>query len=86
MNVIESARRNDIELFHLRGEPGYDDEEIIISNSVGNGLRIEITNEDMDWAVFQINSAAEAIEIASRLIEWSTRICDPVAAPVTKEQ
>ena len=75
--VVAGEARPGIELLHMVGAPGYEDEEIIVSNSLSNGLRIEITNEDMDWACFHIHSPATALLIAERLTEWSQRICNP---------
>lgn len=75
--LICDEKRPGIELLHMRGTPGYDDEEIIVSNGLSNGLRIEITNEDMDWATFHIQSKGTARLIAAKLIEWSERICNP---------
>ena len=75
--VIVNEQRPGIELVHMRGEPGYEDEELILSNGIGNGLRFEITNEDTDWASFHINSRETALLLAAKLTEWCERIADP---------
>ena len=75
--VIVNEQRPGIELVHLQGGPGYDDEELLLSNGLANGLRIEVTNEDMDWASFHIQSPATAMLLAAKLSEWCERIADP---------
>ena len=76
--LICDEKRAGIEIIHYRGEPGYEDEEISLSNSLGNGLRFEILNDDLDgWACFHIHDPATALSLAGRLIEWSKRIADP---------
>jgi hypothetical protein len=77
--LTEEFARDGIELIHFIGGPGYDDEEIMVSNSLSNGLRIEITNEDMDWAAFHIKRKETALLIAAKLTEWCERIADPGA-------
>lgn len=76
--IVCDERRPGIELIELRGTPGYDDEQLIVSNSSGNGLRIEITNEDTDWACFHIKHKETALLIAAKLTEWCERIADPL--------
>jgi hypothetical protein len=75
--VIANELRPGIELVHMRGEPGYEGEELILSNGLSNGLRFEITNEDMDWASFHIHSRETALLLAAKLTEWCERIADP---------
>lgn len=75
--ILCNELRPGIERVHFRGEPGYEDEELIVSNSLSNGLRLEITNEGMDWACFHIQSAATAAIIAAKLAEWCERMANP---------
>lgn len=78
--LLCNESRPGVELVHFKGALGYDDEEIIVSNGLSNGLRIEITNEDMDWASFHIHSKVSALLIAEKLIEWCERIGHPPSA------
>jgi len=82
---LGDERRPGIEMLSFRGEPGYQDEEIYISNSLSNGLRIEIANFDDEECgnahAFHIKDPATARRIAERLIEWSSRIADPPQVP-----
>lgn len=75
--IITDERRPGIELLHMRGPPGYEDEEIVVSNSLSNGLRIEVTREGEDWIPFHIENAEVARRIAAKLLEWCERIADP---------
>ena len=75
--IIVNETRPGIELVHLQGELGYEDEELILSNGLSNGLRFEITNDDMDWACFHIKSRDTALLLAAKLTEWCERIADP---------
>lgn len=75
--VLTNERRPGIELVHIRGTAGYDDEEIVVSNGLSNGLRIEVTNEGTDWICFHIHSKATAQLIAQKLLEWCERRADP---------
>lgn len=77
--LVEDAARQGIEVITFRGGPGYEDEQISVSNSVGNGLRVSILNEAVDpaWFSFNIDSPATAEAIARRLLEWASRIANP---------
>jgi hypothetical protein len=82
--LICDERRPGIELCHLQGGPGYEDEHLVLSNSLSNGLRFEITNEDMDWACFHIQSRETALMLAAKLTEWCERMADPPKATIAK--
>lgn len=75
--VLVNELRPGIELVHVRGNAGYEDEEIVVSNSLSNGLRIQVANKDTDWVCFHINSKATAHLIAQKLMEWCERRADP---------
>jgi hypothetical protein len=75
--VIFNETRPGIELIEMKGGPGYDDEQIVVSNGLANGLRIEIANEDTDWACFHIRSKGTALLIAAKLTEWCERMANP---------
>lgn len=75
--IICDEIRPGIELLHLKGTPGYEDEEIIVSNSLSNGLRIEIANEGTNWISFHIQSPMTAVLIAHKLQAWCMHIADP---------
>lgn len=75
--LIEASSRPGIELIHFRGPAGYQDEQIILSNGLVNGLRIEVLSGDRNWRCFHIHDAETARALAERLIEWSGRIADP---------
>jgi len=76
--VLRNERRPGIELVHVRGGPGYEDEDLILSSGLSNGLRFEVANEDMDdCACFHIRSRETALLLAAKLTEWSERIADP---------
>jgi hypothetical protein len=75
--VICDERRPGVELIILQGEPGYEDEELILSNGLSNGLRIEIANQDTDWNSFHIRSRETALRLAAKLTEWCERIANP---------
>lgn len=62
--VLINEIRPGIELIHFQGVPGYEDEELIVSNGISNGLRIEILNEGMDWAAFHIHSRETALLVS----------------------
>jgi hypothetical protein len=65
-----------IEFAELNGAPG-DNESIAISNSLINGLRIEIFNYDLGTACFHIADMQTAMQIAQVLVEYSQRIASP---------
>lgn len=76
--IIADERRPGIELLHLQGTPGYQDEHLIVSNGLSNGLRLEILNDDLDgWACFHIQHKSTAQLIAQKLVEWCERMADP---------
>lgn len=84
--LICDEKRPGIELIQYIGVPGYEDEQILLSNSLGNGLRFEILNDDIgDWACFHINDPATALSLAGRLIEWSRRIAEPPSVSVGQD-
>lgn len=79
--IITDERRPGIELLELQGEPGYHTEHICVSNSLLNGLRIEIFDEGEEgeegsdgWWCFHIRNPETARLIAAKLLEWSERI------------
>jgi hypothetical protein len=87
--IICDTKRPGIELLEMRGMPGYQDEHFLLSNSLGNGLRIEIADDDEEhdcgcFHAFHIHSSETALLIAAKLIEWSKRICDPPHVPHPK--
>lgn len=66
------------EVLHLQGGTGHEDEELMISNSVRNGLRVDVYNdEQLEWACFSVQSADMARLIGERLLEWALRIGNP---------
>jgi hypothetical protein len=70
--------RPGIELIQFRGGAGYEDEVVTLSNSIANGLRFEVENDDLSGvACFHIKSPETARLIAGRLVEWSKRIANP---------
>lgn len=79
--ILVDELRPGVELLHMRGPAGYGDEEIIVSNSLSNGLRIEVTGDDVDWAPFHIKDAQTARIIATKLLAWCERIADPPECP-----
>lgn len=80
--ITEDEVRPGIEVLTLQGAPGYEDEAISVANSLSNGLRLEILNEDLDGlAIFHITSKRDAHLIAQKLTEWCERMADP---PVVK--
>jgi hypothetical protein len=67
-----------IEWASFRGRP---DEGITISNSLINGLRIEVFNHDQEeTSTFQIDDATTAVQIAQVLVEYAQRIANPPGA------
>jgi hypothetical protein len=57
-------------------------EVITISNSLTNGLRIELFNGDIDdIACFHIADMQTAMQIAEVLTEYSKRIANPPMVP-----
>jgi len=79
-----------IERIELRGAPGYDEERLVLQNSLGNGLRLLIEDTISDdspetfLAHFHFHSPEAAKFVAAKLIEWSDRIANP-ASPNTAE-
>jgi hypothetical protein len=88
-HILEDASKPGVELLHLQGAPGYQDEFLLLSNGLINGLRFEIRNEieddgfdhSGDWMCFHIANAETAKLIAARLLEWAQRIAEPLAQP-----
>ena len=81
--VVADECRPGIEILELRNEPGYEDEHLVLSNGLSNGLRFQIwedeTEEDggTDIAHFHIKSRETALLIAARLTQWAERIANP---------
>jgi hypothetical protein len=66
-----------IEWTEIEGGPNCG-EMITVSNSLTNGLRIEIFNDDIDdIGLFHIQDATTAVQIAQLLVEYSQRIANP---------
>lgn len=81
-NLICDETRPGIELIHYQGSAGYEDEQIVLSNSLGNGLRFEILNDNLDgWACFHIHDRQTALRLAEKLTQWCERIASPAAPP-----
>lgn len=75
--VVRDENLPGVELLEIVGAPGYEDEKLLVSNGLLNGLRIEILNEDTDWTSFHIHSPETARVVAAKLLEWCKRIADP---------
>lgn len=69
-------RRPGIEILEYHGGPGYDEERLTLENSLGNGLRFLVLDDDV-LAHFHIHNPETARTIASRLLEWCERIANP---------
>lgn len=68
--------RPGVERLTLHSEDGQ--ETLCLSNSLSNGVRIEIRNEDIDdVALFHIESREAALEIAAKLIVFYERSANP---------
>jgi transcription-repair coupling factor (superfamily II helicase) len=66
-----------IEWTEIEGGPNCG-EMITVSNSLTNGLRIEIFNDDIDdIGLFHIQDATTAVQIAQVLVEYAQRIANP---------
>lgn len=49
-----------------------DGSKLHASDTLNNGLRIQIVNEDMDgWAVFDFDDRALAVKLAEKLLQWA---------------
>lgn len=85
-HILEDEARPGIELLTMRGAPGCEDETISVSNSLNNGLRIQILNDELDWAAFHFKSRRDAVLVAAKLLEWCNRMADPPAVKEPKEE
>jgi hypothetical protein len=66
-----------IEWTEIEGGPNCG-EMITVSNSLTNGLRIEIFNDDIDdLGLFHVVDATIAVQIAQLLVEYAQRIANP---------
>jgi hypothetical protein len=75
-DVDEYTSRPGVELFTVKADEG--DESLVLENSLSNGLRIEIKNDDLDdIACFHIDSPEVAKAIAEKLLEMAGRMADP---------
>jgi hypothetical protein len=73
---VRYEHRDGAELIEYESQDGAS--KIIVSNTLNNGLRIGVWNDDLvDWAEFDIEDKSTALEIAGRLTEW----CERMAAP-----
>lgn len=74
--VILDENRPGCETIEIQGSLGYEDERLFVTNSLNDGLRVEIQN-DGDASSFQITDRKTAILIAAKLISWGERIAEP---------
>jgi hypothetical protein len=75
--IVTDEKRSGIELLELQGGPCYEEERLTLSNSLSNGLRLQVDDEGCEIAHFHIEDAETAKLIATRLLEWSERIANP---------
>lgn len=79
IKVCDESRPG-LEILEYHGGPGYDEERMILENSLGSGLRFLVQDDDDDHpflAHFHIKNPETARAIAARLLEW----CERIAAP-----
>lgn len=80
--IIEERAETNLDIIHLQGEPGYQTEHLLISRTLNNGLRLEISDDGEEddgsdgsdgWWCFHINSPETAKLIAEKLLAFAGR-------------